>query len=105
MGGMSTATLVYSTTTGTEPTGALAHESEFSQDPRLVDADVWPAFCFVCSRAAEHFAEHDDLVEAGLVTYDADGSVRLTESFTRAAAVAAVAAAERARGVDPDQAP
>lgn len=26
-------------------------------------------YCFVCKRATLHFAEHDDLVEAGLAVY------------------------------------
>jgi hypothetical protein len=30
------------------------------------------AFCFVCRRCTDHFAEHDDLVEAGLAVYDED---------------------------------
>lgn len=32
-------------------------------------------YCFVCSRLTDHFAEHDDLVEAGLAKYGEDGSV------------------------------
>ena len=32
-------------------------------------------YCFVCRRCTDHFAEHDDLVEAGEVEYREDGSV------------------------------
>lgn len=31
--------------------------------------------CFVCGRHTDHFAEHDDLVEAGKARYGSDGSV------------------------------
>lgn len=31
--------------------------------------------CFVCGRHTDHFAEHDDMVEAGTATYGEDGSV------------------------------
>lgn len=32
-------------------------------------------FCFVCSRATDHFGEHPALIEAGLAVYDtADGN-------------------------------
>lgn len=60
------ATLVYSTSTNTP---AVDHR-EPEQVVRAYD-DPWDvAFCFVCSRATDHFAEHDDLVEAGLAFYE-----------------------------------
>jgi hypothetical protein len=31
--------------------------------------------CFVCRRRADHFAQHDELVGAGLAQYATDGSV------------------------------
>lgn len=31
--------------------------------------------CFVCQRHTDHFAEHDDMVEAGTARYGSDGSV------------------------------
>ena len=35
--------------------------------------------CFICSRHTDHFAEHDDMVEAGYAQYEDDGSVTWTE--------------------------
>lgn len=35
--------------------------------------------CFVCGRHTDHFAEHDNLVEAGYAQYEDDGSVTWTE--------------------------
>lgn len=29
----------------------------------------WDPYCYVCSRCTDHVAEHDDLLEAGLVDY------------------------------------
>jgi hypothetical protein len=47
--------------------------------------DVDVEYCFVCLRCTDHFAEHDDLVAAGLATYD--GSVvRRTEKWDDARA-------------------
>ena len=67
----------YSTSTGDLPlpvpvpsdTGVLGYED----DPH----------CFVCGRHTDHGSEHDALVEAGLATYDADGSVRRTAQWDR----------------------
>jgi hypothetical protein len=42
------------------------------------------SYCFNCGRATDHSGEHDGLVAAGLVTYDAQtGSVNKTEKWTR----------------------
>lgn len=39
-------------------------------------------YCFVCTRATDHFAEHDALVEAGLAAYDTEsGSVYRTAAW------------------------
>lgn len=43
-------------------------------------------FCFICNRATEHVAEHDDLVDAGLAVYTQDGCVHPTERYTEEAA-------------------
>ena len=32
-------------------------------------------FCFVCNRPTDHRAEHDDLVEAGLASYDPEEGI------------------------------
>lgn len=37
--------------------------------------------CFVCGKHTGHFAEHDELVEAGLATYGNDGSVYRTATY------------------------
>jgi hypothetical protein len=37
------------------------------------------AHCFICGRHTDHFAEHDNLVEAGYARYEDDGSVTWTE--------------------------
>lgn len=37
--------------------------------------DDYNPYCFVCSRATEHMAEHDDLVDAGMVEYDWDNGI------------------------------
>ena len=96
---MSTATLVYSTTTGADP---VFHDG-FAEDLAAFDGayvdpaeQEWPAFCFVCSRVTEHAGEHDDLVAAGLVTYAEDGNVLKTEAYTSASALAVIRAAEAA---------
>jgi hypothetical protein len=41
--------------------------------------DVDDAHCFICGRHTDHFAEHDDMVEAGYAQYEDDGSVTWTE--------------------------
>lgn len=52
-------------------------------EPEPVAFD-WPAYCFVCGRCTDHFAEHDDLVAAGLVSYDTTtGNVLRTERWDR----------------------
>lgn len=53
-------------------------------------------YCFVCSRATDHFAEHEGLVAAGLAEYNTDtGSVYKTDAWDDAMA-AAVSEAEYA---------
>ncbi|WP_460867116.1 hypothetical protein [Nocardioides pakistanensis] len=76
---MSTSDLVYSTSTGQSPRGALVEESP-SEFDAFVDVDPDP-HCFVCRRHTDHFAEHDALVEAGLAQYTSDGSVHRTEKW------------------------
>ncbi|GAB2734568.1 hypothetical protein GCM10027273_11830 [Nocardioides pakistanensis] len=79
LAGMSTSDLVYSTSTGQSPRGALVEESP-SEFDAFVDVDPDP-HCFVCRRHTDHFAEHDALVEAGLAQYTSDGSVHRTEKW------------------------
>jgi hypothetical protein len=58
--------LVYSTRTG----------DKLVRPERVEIENVWDQpFCFVCSRCTDHFAEHDDMIEAGTAEYGADGSV------------------------------
>lgn len=71
---ISTATVVYSTSTGQAPfdpagVGSPAFDS------------VYDPYCFVCSRCTDHVGEHDALFDAGLVTYDLDGTVRRTPTW------------------------
>lgn len=69
------------TSTGHRPVPSRTHD------------DIPQAFCFVCSRVTDHFAEHDALVAAGLATYGEHGSVYRTELWD-ATVAAAVAEAE-----------
>lgn len=40
-------------------------------------------FCFVCSRPTDHIAEHDELLEVGMVEYDDEtGHVLTTKKYT-----------------------
>jgi hypothetical protein len=74
----STATPVYSTSTEGEAIfEALSAELVNELDLRM-ETPEWE-YCFVCSRATDHRAEHDDLLEQGLVRYGEgfDGSVYL----------------------------
>jgi hypothetical protein len=59
--------LAWTTSTGDAP---LAPVKETPYNP-------WDEvdFCFVCGRCTDHFGEHDDLVELGMVEY-IDGSPR-----------------------------
>lgn len=60
-------TLVYSTQTGLVPEPLPEDgEPQYGYD----DGYEEQAFCFVCSRPTDHFAEHDDLVESGEALYD-----------------------------------
>jgi hypothetical protein len=76
---MSTSAIVYSTSTGAAPSGALVEESPATFGVP-VDVDVDP-HCFVCRRHTDHFGEHDALVEAGLAYYTGDGSVHRTDAW------------------------
>lgn len=49
--------------------------------------------CFVCGRNTDHFAEHDDLVDAGLARYTGDGSVHRTDAWTDDTTAAVIKAA------------
>ena len=81
---MTNATLAYSTTTGEATpyviTGRLRTRDEVVNlfvEP--VESAPWiDPFCHVCGRCTDHFAEHDDLVGAGLASYQSDGSVSWT---------------------------
>lgn len=54
------------------------YEARLAQDE---DPSAYPAFCFVCSRATDHWGEHDALVDAGLAEYHEDGSVTKTAAW------------------------
>jgi hypothetical protein len=62
----------------------LAFTSETGVE-RPVRVEVWDnveeddPHCFICSRHTDHFAEHDDMVEAGYAQYESDGTVTWTE--------------------------
>lgn len=71
------AEVVYTTATGQAPRGTYAEEAP---QVRVVDS-YYGAYCFVCRRVTEHAGEHDALVEAGLASYDRDGSVLRTERW------------------------
>lgn len=86
-----TATPVYSTSTESEAVfEALSAELTEELELNLLgeDSSDWE-FCFVCSRATDHRAEHDDLLEQGLVRYGAgfDGSVYLVPALAGAASL------------------
>ena len=57
-----TATRVYTSSTD----APFDTEYLFPETP----ADDAEDFCFVCGRATDHFAEHDDLVDAGKAVYE-----------------------------------
>lgn len=59
--------LAYTSTTGDAPKAAPSIYAPLSveDDPH----------CFVCGRHTGHFAEHDDLVDAGKARYTENGSV------------------------------
>jgi hypothetical protein len=59
--------VVYSTQTGDVPPPVFS--GIVIDDPH----------CFVCGRHTDHFAEHDDMVEAGTALYGPDGSVYRAE--------------------------
>ena len=84
-----TSSLVYSTETRSPAAPAGETPALLVQQPKPLDQDLsWALgfevhpdaeepWCGVCRRPTDHFAEHDDLVEAGVATYDArTGSVR-----------------------------
>lgn len=75
------ATTVYSTSTTegvsfSELSSALrvelgiAEEERDGFNPFYDESDYYDEWCFVCSRPTDHRAEHDDLVEQGLASYD-----------------------------------
>lgn len=53
--------------------------------------------CFVCHRHTDHWGEHDEIVEAGLAAYAADGSVYRTDAYDEDLARAIFEAAYAAR--------
>ena len=59
--------LAYSTSTGDAPRVYV------DQTPMVEDESE--PHCFVCGRHTDHYAEHDDMVEAGTARYGEDGSV------------------------------
>lgn len=65
-------TIVYSTSTGSAPVDLRPDAPVQEEDTMTWEPEP---FCFVCSRCTDHFAEHDDLVEAGLAHYGEDGTV------------------------------
>jgi len=60
--------LAYSTTTGQAPVSFVADLPPVERAAVEVPVYEREAFCFVCGRCTEHFAEHDDLA------YPEDGS-------------------------------
>jgi hypothetical protein len=65
--------------------------------PRPVFFDEADPHCFVCHRHTDHFAEHDELVDAGLAAYGSDGSVYRTDAYDEDLARAVFEAAYAAR--------
>lgn len=53
--------------------------AEAFESPEWEDTESYD-YCEVCGRATNHFAEHDDMVEAGFAFYDKNGIARLTDS-------------------------
>lgn len=75
------ATTVYSTSTTGEVSFAelsldlraelgISVEERDSFNPFYDESDYYDEWCFVCGRPTDHRAEHDDLVEQGLASYD-----------------------------------
>lgn len=62
--------LVFSSETGVQ---------RADNSPAIVWDDESDPHCFVCGRHTDHFAEHDDMVEAGYAQYEDDGTVTWTE--------------------------
>jgi len=73
-----TPTPVYSTSTEGEAVFEALSAELIQELDLLAETPDWE-YCFVCSRATDHRAEHDDLLEEGLVRYGEgfDGSVYL----------------------------
>jgi hypothetical protein len=67
--------IIYTTTTGQEPVVLGDLFGEIADLLRPAPAYAREPFCFVCNRCTDHFAEHDDLVEAGQAFYAEDGTV------------------------------
>lgn len=45
-------------------------------------APIPDPYCYVCGRCTDHVCEHDDLEEAGLVSYEDGGIVKWSNSAT-----------------------
>jgi len=60
--------LAFTTSTGDAP-------RVYREPSPVVAIEEDDAHCFVCGRHTNHFAEHDDMVEAGTARYGDDGSV------------------------------
>lgn len=71
--------VVYTTRTGDQPRPVHAARRPAPSAEPL--ADLHGAHCFVCHRHTDHAGEHDALVEAGMATYAADGSVYKTDAY------------------------
>jgi len=67
------------TTSNITVNGLPLDEYLMQNDPSSDPYDYEP-YCFVCNRSTDHFAEHDDLVEAGLAEY-VNGDVRRTDKW------------------------
>lgn len=63
--------LAYSTSTD----GVVVDNMPEEVVPVLAWVEEPDPHCFVCQRHTDHFAEHDDMVEAGTARYGEDGSV------------------------------
>lgn len=80
---MTTNEAVYSTsTTGGNRIGALSADAVYelgldqsSEYRSVADMDSYYEYCFVCSRATDHRAEHDELVQEGKAKYATDVGV------------------------------
>lgn len=60
---------VYTTSTGDMPTDLRSGQR------LVVQTHEHDPHCFVCGRHTDHYAEHDDMVEAGTAYYTEEGDV------------------------------